>query len=341
MPKEQDEIEDMEMESSTIPEDVVSEEVEQSTSEAEPAESSTATDETEPDSLSVVRDVVAEREEEEEAAASSAEGEEETGEGDDDQSQEELPDDYTDVPFHQHPRFQQLVRERNDLRGPAGEYRKITDFMDANALTPEEAANGVSVMALAKMNPQEAFKQIAPWFKKVAIAAGEILSDDLAARVQKGELTREAALEIGRLTAGQQSAAARQAFEQQRGQREQQTQSTRALTDAASEWENDRQLKDPNFAAKLPRIQRELAWLHTTGQRPTTPEGVRKQLKTVYETVNRELGQQAAAKTRQQTRRPAVTPVRGGAVAGNARPESPSGTRSTVDIINDVIGKRA
>lgn len=335
-----DEIEDMDAGSSTATEDVVSHEVEE-TEVAAPAESSAATDETEVDTLSIVRDVVGEKAEEPAEAASSAEGDEETGEGADEANPKEPSDDYSDVPFNQHPRFKQLIHERNSLRAPAAEYQKIVSYMEANALTAEEAANGVTIMGLAKLDPVEAFKQVAPWFKQLAVAAGEILPDDLAARVQSGELTKAAAFEISRLTAGQKAQGARQQFEQSRGERQQQVQSVEALRGAASAWESDRQLKDPNFAAKVPLIRSKIAFLHSTGQVPRTPEGVKEQLKLVYADVNRELGAKAAAATRQAPKKPALRPVVGGQVASTARPDTPSGTKSTVDIIKSVIAKRA
>lgn len=338
MPNEPDEIEDMIEESSTPIEDVVSEQAEQA-EQAETAESSTATDESEPDTLSLVRDVVGEKKDEPEAAASSAEGEEGQGEGADDQNPKDPSDDYSDVPFNKHPRFQSLIRERNELRGPAQEYQKITAFMDAHALTAEEAANALTIVGLAKLDPTEAFKQIAPWFRKIAEAAGEILPQDLADRVQKGELSQDVAFELSRTRAKTSAQTARQQFETQRQQTQQQTASVRAVADAARTWEQDRQLKDPNFAAKAPRIAEKIAFLHATGQKPNTPEGVLAQLKMVYEAVNRELGAQSAAQSRQQ-RRPEKIPVRGGQVAAT-RPATPSGKMSTVDIIKSTLGKGA
>lgn len=339
-PEEPDEIQDMDVESSPASEDAGSHEIEQSVEQAAPAESSTATDETEVDTLSIVRDVVGDTKEEPAEAASSAEGEEAEGtvEG---ENTAEPAEDYSDVPFHKHPRFQQLIREKKSLEGPAQEYAKITAYMEANALTAEEAANGVTIMGLAKLNPTEAFKQVAPWFKQLAIAAGEILPDDLAAQVQSGELTKEAAFRISRLQAGQKALEVRQTYEATRGQQQQQSATVQAVRNAAETWESDRQLKDPHFAAKLPRIQEKIAFLHATGQRPNTPEGVTAQLKMVYEAVNREIGAQAAARTRQQPKKPPITPVRGGQVAGNARPETPSGTTTTLDVIKSIVGKRA
>src|SRR5690606_18515796 len=34
-------------------------------------------------------------------------------------------ENFGDVPFHQHPRFRELIQQRNDLRTPAESYRKI------------------------------------------------------------------------------------------------------------------------------------------------------------------------------------------------------------------------
>lgn len=336
-PELTDEIEDMDVESSTASQDEANVDAQADTGAA--AESSTATDETEPSSLSIVRDVVGAETEEAAAAASSAEGEEGTGtEGDG--TTPEPSDDYSDVPFHAHPRFKQLIGERNAFRDDATRYRNVETFIEQQGLTPNEAADALTLVGLAKLDPTEAFKAIAPWFKKVAIAAGEILPDDLQQRVQKGEVTADVAKELSRARAASANTAARQQFEQQRGQRQQQTQSARALTSAAASWEQDRALKDPNFAAKLPLIRKKLEFLHATGQRPNTPEGVNEQLKMVYRAVNDELGVQAAAKTRQQ-KKPAISPVRGGAVAGNAQPAAPSGHRSTVDIIKEQLGRSA
>lgn len=337
---ETDEIEDMDVDSSTASEDVAEVEAQSAETEAA-AESSPATDETEPDTLSIVRDVVGAETEETAEAASSAEGEEGTVQGDESGSSEPS-DDYSDVPFNQHPRFRELLGKWHAAEQDAGRYRNVQAYIEQHGLTAEEAANGITIMGLAKLNPREAFKQAAPWFKSLAIAAGEILPDDLAQRVQKGELSKDVAQELSRSRAENAAQTTRQQFEQQRGERERTTAAAQALTTAAATWEQDRTLKDPNFAAKLPRIQEKIAFLHATGQRPTTPEGVRDQLKTVYEAVNRELGAAAAAKTRQQQRKPAITPVRGGAVAASAQTQSsPNGKRSTVDIIKEQLGQRA
>lgn len=278
------------------------------------------------DILNVVRDVVDEREEKPAAAASPAEGDED-GEGADDKSSKKEPDDenYTDVPFHKHPRFQKLLRERNAAATDAGRYRNVQSFLDNNGLSAEDAANALAVFAQAKVDPTGAWAAIKPWVQELLVAAGEVVPDDLNARVASGELTREAALEIGRHRALAEAVKNGQKFKDQQAEQRARSDLAGKLVSTATDWENDRRIKDPNFEAKLVPLQKEIAYLHQQEGKPDTPEGVLDQLKRAYKAVNEQF--RPAAQT--TARRPALRPVTGGQVAGNIRPEP----KSTLDII--------
>lgn len=330
-PELTDEVEDMVVDSSTTIEDVVVDPAK--AAEAAAASSSSATDETEVDTLSVVRDVVEQREEVATAAASSAEGDEEVGEAADGQTPKAEQDDYSDVPFNQHPRFQQVIRERSEFKADSDEYRKITSFLDSNGLTPKEASDGIEIMALMKLDPAAAWKRLQPLVKNVLIAAGEVLPDDLDKRVQAKELTRDGALEISRARASVAMQEVRQKFNEQRGQRQQETEASSSIVNAAAEWENDRALKDPNFKAKLPRLQEKIAFLHATEGRPKDAAGVKAQLKKAYDAVNKELPK-VVDPAPKPAKKPAITPVRGGQVATNAQTQQPSGkAMTTLEIV--------
>lgn len=333
MPKELDEIEDMDAESSAAPAlDVAADATEQSDAPAADATSSAATDETEVDSLSVVRDVVDQREKEPTAAAPSAEGEE-AGEGAGGPASKEVDnEEYSDVAFHKHPRFQHLIRERNSFREDAVRYNNVQNFLDQSGLSAKEAADGLSIMGLAKTNPQEAWKALKPFVQRVLVAAGEVLPDDLAKRVTAKELTRDAAMEISRARATVQSTEVRQRFDQQRSESHQQAQQSQSLVDTADAWEQDRRLKDPNFDAKFDRLQEKIAFLHATEGKPKDIAGVKGQLKRAYDAVNKEVSSVVPIR---QPQKKAVRPVNGGQVAGNARPE----IASTVDLIKNVVGQ--
>lgn len=289
------------------------------------AASSDATGDTEVDTLSVVRDVVdAARKTD---AASPAEGTEAGSEtGGTASTKEPDNENFSDVPFHKHPRFQEVIRQRNSFKEDATRYQNVQNFLDTHGLASDEAADGLTIMARAKTDPAGAWAQIKPWVQKLLVAAGEVLPADLSERVGKGELTQDAAFELSRSRAQIASGESRKTFEQQQREAGEQTKLAQSLVDTATAWEKDRTIKDPNFKAKQPLIMREVAFLQATEGKPKTIEGVAKQLKAAYDAVNK--GFKAAAPAVQQ-RRPAIKPVTGGTGTGTVR-EAP---KSTLDIV--------
>lgn len=305
--------------------------------EADGAESSAATDEADDDgTLSIVRDAVDKSKPDPTAAASSAEGEE-AGEDADDDSQPKKPDDedYSDVPFHKHPRFQHLLRKSKVFEADAKSYQAVQSFMDSNGLSNEEAANALTTAALIKSDPSKAWEQLKPVVQDLLRAVGAVLPDDLSQRVQKGELTREAAAEISKERAKAHSVQSQRTFEQQQAERRQQGERQRSCVQAVEEWEAGRFRNDPAFKAKMPALQREIAYLQRVEGVPNAPDGVKDQLKRAYKVVNDAVP--AVTPAAAQTRRPALRPVTGGQVAGNVRPK----VETTADVIDSVLSKRA
>jgi hypothetical protein len=237
------------------------------------------------DTLSIIRDVVDDGKKTADAASPAEGGE--TGKQPGDPAAEKPKDDenYTDVPFHKHPRFQQLLKDKKASQGDAAQYRNVQNFMETNGISADEAAEGFIIMGLMKTNPAAAWERMKPTVQKLLIAAGEVLPDDLKTRVEKGELTPDAAFEISRSKAQLNSVTHAQTFEQQRRERTQQTERENSLYTAASDWEADRQAKDPNFAAKVPQLMREVAFLQRQEGKPDTPEGVKDQLKRAYASI--------------------------------------------------------
>lgn len=326
------------------------------------AASSAATDASNPegdeDPLSVVRDVVDKRKDLPEAASSakSEEAGEETG---DREPPKAGAEDYSDVPFNKHPRFQALLHEKKELQTDAVRYRNVQSFLEREGLSGEEAAggltllaqakngglngdelaDGLAIMALSKTNPVEALARAKPWMQNLLIAAGEVLPDDLKARVQNGEMSRDAAIDLSRTRAQVQSHQVQRSFAEQQAQSRQQQDVERqrqeasgALMSAAGAWESDRRAKDPNFEAKLPAVMVEVQKLRSMGWVPTNPEGVREQLRRAYSAVNAKLP--SANPT--PTPKPALQPITGGQGAGNVRTTGDD----DLDLVQSVLAKR-
>lgn len=288
-------------------------------------ESSTVeTSETEPDFLSVARSVVDEgvgeegdepeaeaSEEDPEAAASQA--------GDSDQEEQAEPDDenFSDAPFHNHPRFKKLIAQRNEFRQGHEQYQQIQGYLVENGLTGEEAAEGFEVMALLKRNPEAAWAKLKPIVQNLLVATGNVLPDDLKSRVQRGELNREAAIEMSRLRAGQQTLTQQQQFEQQRQAQMQAHQAQQAVKTEVGSWEMAMRTRDPDFDAKYDVIEGQVLRMQRAEGMPRTPTEAKAQLNRAYEAANQLFASQ-------QARRPAKTPVTGGRVSGTPRSEPTS-----------------
>ncbi|MFY7925572.1 MAG: hypothetical protein ACOVN5_07160 [Aquidulcibacter sp.] len=291
------------------------------------------------DLLSVVRDVVKESRGQSDAA-SPAEGEEpgseEASEGDAEEDK-----DYADVPFAAHPRFRGLLKEKRELkqkvaeyerqieplRQDAGRYQNVVSFLDQAGMTADEAADILQIGGLMKTNPVEAWARMKPTIQNLLIAAGEVLPEDLQGRVVNGEMSREAAIEVARARALASSVQRQQSFREQREQRTATETAARAVQQVAVDWETDRKRKDPNFAAKLPEIQREITYQrHLNGGKvPTSPEAAKQELDAAYKAVNDRFKPAAPAPTPKTAKRP----VTGGQVAGNPQPAE----MTTLDII--------
>jgi len=303
------------------------------------ADSSAATDasKTEGDeTLSVVRDVV-DGKTQKPAAASSADGAEDgqqPGAKAPKEPKEPDNENYTDVPFNKHPRFQEVLGKLKTAETDAQRYRNVETFIDEQGLSGDEAASLLRIGGLIKTNPAEAWKQMQPVVQNVLIAAGELLPDDLKQMVTEGKMTPEAALEVSRSRAAVKSTEARTQFDQKRSESRQQTDRHNAIQGAVSSWQSERKGRDPNFEAKMPALQREIAWLQAREGRPDTPEGVRAQLQKAYDAVS--AAYSPPANPRQK--KPAIRPITGGqAASGNARPE----INDTLDAVNAVISRRA
>lgn len=329
MPRDLDDTEIQDLESSAISATLDDAGADKADAQAAPSTADGATKEA--DTLSVVRDVVDARAATK--AASPAEGDEVEGQQPGVSVSKKDPDDenYTDVPFHKHPRFQHLMRRAKSLEVDAGRYRNVETFLSNAGLGADEAADALRIAGMAKINPAQAWEEIKPWVTSLLVAAGEVLPNDLSQRVQKGELPQAAAIELSKARAGQASMEhARQFEETQRTTRAQQ-EAASAVTNTVEAWETDRRIKDPNYAAKEVPLQKEIAFLHRTEGVPRTPDAVREQLNRAYKAVNEQV--RAATPQPLARTRPAVIPVRGGQVNVGATAQAP---KTTLELVQSM-----
>ena len=233
-------------------------------------------------------------------------------------------DEFGDVPFNKHPRFQQLVRQRNEFRQGHEQYQNIQNFLQQNGLTPEAAADALEIAALMQRNPAEALERLRPALQKLVQDAGAVIPQDLQEDVRQGRITKERAKEIAQLRARQQGAQREQDFQRQQAERARVAQLQRGMQDAARTWQEQIRQRDPDAMSEAAEqeLMREIAYRHAQGDKPKDPEGVRRQLDEAWSAVQRRLRPAAAP------RKP-VQPVRGGRAAATQSSEP----KSILDIV--------
>lgn len=249
----------------------------------------------------------------------SAESEEGSGEEDD---PEKPP------PFHDHPRWKEMVAERDrlkQLQEPAENYQRLTEYMDSNSLTPEEVAEGFQIMALMKNDPAHARQILEQKMQGLQQFDPGYVPPDLKQEVDSGAITPERAQELARLRA-QGNAANFQAQrsqeqverERQQAQRLRQQQQGQQLASAVNQWEQDLQAKDADYAQKAPWVRDRLRALMQEKGRPQDADGAVELARQAYKDVNERLKPLS-----KQNKRPAKpTPSGGSSQSSKKEPTS-------------------
>lgn len=299
------------------------------------ADSSPATGEKPKTVLDVVRDVGRAKAPDSPtpvAEESAAEQQPETApEGDEEEAAEQAE---PSLPYYKDPRFQRVLRQRKQARERAAQYeqdatryRNVQGFLNEAGVTGEEAAQALHLAALLKRDRVKAWEALEPIVRGLLEDVGRILPNDLQDRVVRGELSAEAAQELS------QARARAKLYEQQRkaeteiAQKRSFEEAAQACVRTAEEWSAERAERDPNFSAKVPLLQREIAWLQSQEGRPNTPDGVKAQLAKAYRNVNSRFTPPAAA----PATKPAVQPMRASGVSTTAAPAQKP--KSVLDIV--------
>jgi len=298
-------------------------EVNQATEASKPGE-------TEDNLLSVVKSVVEQSAEAQDDESPSESPTDTQSEIEPEQAESEQDEDFSKLPFNKHPRFRELVREKNtykaqmaEYEADAKQYRDIQTFMEGAGLTAEEVAEGLALMAQMKSgDPAKAYEALTKKVETLALAAGKQLPQELEERVEQGFVDRETAQQLyqKQVQAERQAALAQNQL-QQRTYQDAQTQVV-SIANAVQAWEQATKGTDPDFEIKVDLVKDRVRAHVAANGMPKTPDEAVKLTKEAYESVTQVLRRAQGPK---QSMRPAV----GGKVNGSAAPEP----RSLLDVI--------
>lgn len=164
-------------------------------------------------------------------------------------------------PFHEHPRWKQVIGERegfkrqvSELTPDATSFRQVRSYMEANSLTPADVKQGFAIMAALRNDPAKARELLEPTLRDLRVFLGDELPADLQAKVEDGSVDEATARETARLRNVS-------AFENQRTQQteqrhasEQTNQAVQRVAGAVDRFVADQQAKDPDFKRVEPLL---------------------------------------------------------------------------------------
>ncbi len=229
----------------------------------------------------------------------------------DDGNSEATEADDADLPFHKHPRFQQVIKERasykqelESVKPDAEEWRAVRTYMTTNNLTNDEVAKGFEIMAAMKNDPIRGRDMLSQYWNNLQAFAGEVLPQDLQQRVNNGEVTDEVATELARRRHEAEFLRQQQQDQYQRQQAQyaaqQQASHQQMLRGAVMEWESGIKTRDADYSVKQPFLMDKVR-AAVAAQQPKTSQEAVALVEQAYREVNESLKrfgpQRQAAKT--------------------------------------------
>lgn len=154
------------------------------------------------------------------------------------------------LPFNTHPRFKELVSEKNQYRQVVEQTKPLVDqatvtneFLRDNRISPQEYQSALQYLALLRTDPIQAYAMLKPTYDQLALLSGDKLPQDLQAEVAAGALAQERAVEIAKARASQQH----QAWRGQQQQQVQQVDQSQVVGTTIQSWAGTKQTLDPDF----------------------------------------------------------------------------------------------
>jgi hypothetical protein len=239
---------------------------------------------------------------------------------------EEQAKDESEVPFHKHPRWQEMLRERDTYKAGHEQYQQIQQFMTANALEADEVATGFQIMALMRQDPGKALEMLQPYMQSLELVTGKRLPEDLAQRVDDGLVDQETARETARLRIEAEQRRAREAAEAQHRSVEAQQTSVQTIQSAVKAVETEIQAGDPDYSRKQAFVMDRVRAL-IIEERPQTPEQAVAIVRRAHSEISDRL--------KPMVQRKPVQTVTSGVASTQSRPEP----KSLLDVVRQAAGQ--
>lgn len=165
-----------------------------------------------------------------------------------DEADPSLTDPTKPPPFHEHPRWKEVVAERDQFKPLAERHVALQTYMEQNQITGDDLRGMLEIGALMQSNPQEALRRLKPIVDGLGQLTGEALPTDLEQQVADGKITPAVAKELAKARANEQLLRSQRQQDAQRQAQQQQ----QYLTAALNEWVVNKQRTDLGFKQGSP-----------------------------------------------------------------------------------------
>ena len=196
------------------------------------------------------------------------------------------------LPFHKHPRFQELIKERNEFKTKVEQYepaikrdQALSEFCQKNSITNDEFVSAMEIAALLHNDPKKALESLRGYVETLELTLGNKLPADLQKEVDDGALSEERAKELANLRVKSQG------LEYTGRKSEQQVAQERqhSIMNAVNSWDASKRTSDPAYEKKYPLIEK--AFVALCAQTPPrTPAEAVQIAEKAYAEVNTALG---------------------------------------------------
>lgn len=161
------------------------------------------------------------------------------------------------LPFNAHPRFKELVTEKNTLKQELEDVKPLAEaqntllqYCETNGISNEDFQEALTLAALVKKDPKQAVEKLSKLVELMSVQQGTRLPADLQKKVDDGHIGAEEATELARLRIEKEQLQQQRQTQQQRAQQ----QTEQAVVKALGTWEQTQLKSNPDWKTIQPFV---------------------------------------------------------------------------------------
>lgn len=246
-------------------------------------------------------------------------------------------------------RLEDTHSQVENLKPAAEGYQQIESYMSDHGITPEEASEAFTIMALVKTDPAQALERMQGHVKNIASYVGDEMPDDIRQKVEDGILDEETGKELSKARAEarrerQKSEGIQQQYQQQQ-QQQQTAQTQQAVAQALDNWQASKSQEDPNYQQKHELVSTQLRALVAQYGTPRNAEEAGLYAEKAYDFANQQFQRLAGANPQQPVQDPQTPKYQPKREKRSIQSRASSGPspkpkpETTLDVIKQTVGQ--